>query len=194
VSGDEDFFSGGFGEMADDDAAPEDIAATIKAAREHFGHTGNGKAESAQHTAKDRADPGFSEMKDDLGEWDAGDDMELPPPRGWLLGNVFARCFLSCLFADGGTGKTALRYAQYLALATGRPITGEHVFQRSRVLIISLEDGQKELRRRILAARLHHKIERPDVKGWLFLAALRKQDGKLNDVGRKGAGSPRSAR
>jgi hypothetical protein len=114
-----------------------------------------------------------------LGEWDAGDDIELPPPRAWLLGNVFARTFLSSLFAEGGTGKTALRYAQYLALAVGRPLTGEHVFQRCRVLIVSLEDDAKELRRRILAAMLRYQIKREQVAGWLFLAAPGSDGGKL---------------
>jgi hypothetical protein len=46
--------------------------------------------------------------------------------------------------------------AQLLSLATGRPLTGEHVFQRCRVLIVSLEDDADELRRRVLAAMLHH--------------------------------------
>ena len=36
---------------------------------------------------------------------DAGNDLELPPPRAWLLGNVFCREFLSSLFGDGGIGK-----------------------------------------------------------------------------------------
>jgi len=97
-----------------------------------------------------------------LGEWDAGDDTEMPPPRGWLLGNIFARRFMSSLLADGGVGKTALRYAQLLSCAIGRSLTGEHVFQRCRVLIISLEDDVDELRRRILALMLHYKIGRSD--------------------------------
>jgi hypothetical protein len=88
-----------------------------------------------------------------LGEWDAGNDTEMPPPRGWLLGNIFARKFMSSLLADGGVGKTALRYAQLLSVAIGRSLTGDHVFARCRVLIISLEDGPDELRRRILAHR-----------------------------------------
>jgi len=115
----------------------------------------------------------------ELGDWDAGDDIEVPPPRAWLLGNVFARRFLSSLFAEGGTGKTALRYAQLLSLASGRSLTGEHVFQRCRVLIVSLEDDEHELRRRILAAVLHHKIERSELRGWLFLAAPGSAAGKL---------------
>jgi hypothetical protein len=54
---------------------------------------------------KDNINSGFEELTDKLGEWDAGDDIDLPPPRGWLLGNVFARNFISSLFAEGGTGK-----------------------------------------------------------------------------------------
>jgi hypothetical protein len=75
---------------------------------------------------------------------DAGDDTTKPPPREWLLGNVFARRFLSTLFGDGGVGKTAVRCAQYLSLALGRSLTGEHIFQRCRVLIVSLEDEEAE--------------------------------------------------
>ena len=36
------------------------------------------------------------------------------------------------LFAEGGTGKTALRYAQFLSLATGKSLTGDYVFERCR--------------------------------------------------------------
>jgi hypothetical protein len=114
--------------------------------------------------------PGDDDLEN-LGEWDAGEDDAPIPPRGWLLGNIFCRCFLSSLIGDGGVGKTALRIAQMLALATGRPLTGEHVFQRCRVLLISLEDDRDELRRRVRAAMLHYGIALADVKGWLFLAA-----------------------
>jgi RecA-family ATPase len=121
-----------------------------------------------------------------LGEWDAGDDDQLIPPRAWLLGNVFCRRFVSSLFGDGAVGKTALRYAQYLSLAANRSLTGEHVFQRCRVLIVSLEDDVDELRRRILAARLHHKVERHEVRGWLFLSAPGRKGGKLMTIDKLG--------
>ena len=114
-----------------------------------------------------------------LGEWDAGDDVEPPPPRGWLLGNTFARKFLSSLLGDGGIGKTAVRCAQLISLATGRSLTGEYVFQRCRVLIVSLEDDRDELKRRIRAALLHYKIELSELKGWLFLSAPGASGGKL---------------
>lgn len=105
-----------------------------------------------------------------LGEFDAGDDLDLPPPRQWLLANQFCRRYLSGLVAPGGVGKTSLRLAQYLALATGRRLTGHHVFVRARVLLVSLEDDRDEIRRRIAAARIHHGVDLAELKGWLFYA------------------------
>jgi hypothetical protein len=121
-----------------------------------------------------------------LGEWDASDDIDPPPPRGWLLGVTFCRTFLSSVIGAGGSGKTALRYAQALSLATGRELTGEHVFQRCRVLIVSLEDDATELRRRIRAACLHYNIPLSDLKGWLFLAAPGAKAGKLMTMDARG--------
>jgi RecA-family ATPase len=57
---------------------------------------------------------------------------------------------------------------QYLSLARGRPLTGQHVFRRCRVLLLSFEDDRDEQRRRIRAACIHHKINHCEIKGWLF--------------------------
>jgi hypothetical protein len=103
---------------------------------------------------------------------DAGDDFDtIIAPRGWLLGNTFCKRFISGLIAQGAGGKTALRIAQALAVATGRELTGEHVFQRGRVLIVCLEDNLDELRRRVRAAVLHHRITVDQVRGWLYYCA-----------------------
>jgi hypothetical protein len=104
------------------------------------------------------------------GVYDAGDDTEPPPPRGWLLGNQFCRGFLSSLVAPGAAGKTALRVLQLLALAVARNLIGQHVFMRCRVLLLSFEDGRDELRRRVLAALIHHKVNRNELKGWFYYA------------------------
>jgi AAA domain len=106
----------------------------------------------------------------DLGERDAGDDIELPKPRQWVLGNQFCRKFLSGLIAPGGTGKSALRLAQGLSLVTKRSLTGEHVFKRCRVLIVSLEDDAEEMQRHIRAALIHHNIPLDEIAGRLFYA------------------------
>lgn len=115
--------------------------------------------------------PAEATNEPDLSVWDAGDDDYQIPPRGWLLGSIFCRRFLSSLIADGGVGKTALRLAQLISLAVRRSLTGEHVFERCRVLVVSLEDDRDELRRRVHAVMLHYGISPKDVEGWLFLAA-----------------------
>jgi hypothetical protein len=120
-----------------------------------------------------------------LGEWNVG-EIKMPPPRQWLLGTVFARGFVSSLLSEGAGGKTATRYAQYLALATGCNLTGEHVFQRCRVLIVSLEDNTEELERRLLAAMKHYGIDKSEVDGWLWAVAPGKSAGKIMTTDEKG--------
>jgi hypothetical protein len=95
------------------------------------------------------------------------------PPRQWLLGTAFCRKFLSALVGAGGDGKTAIRYAQYLSVASGRNLTGEHVHHRGRVLISCLEDDEDEVRRRIDAVMRHHGIAPDELDGWLFYCAPR---------------------
>ena len=115
--------------------------------------------------------------------FDAGDEDGNIPPREWLLGAIWCRCFLSGLVSAGAGGKTTLRILQALSLACGRSLTGEHVFMRCRVMIICLEDDMKELRRRVLAARLRHGVTAAEVKGFLILTTPRglkiaERDGK----------------
>ena len=96
------------------------------------------------------------------------------PPRGFLLGTTFCRKFISGLNSAGAVGKTSIRYAQYLALATGRKeITDEHVHHRCKVLITCLEDSLDEVKRRIAACMLHHRISPSEVDGWLFYCTPR---------------------
>jgi hypothetical protein len=123
-----------------------------------------------------------------LGEWDAGDDPGPIPPRQWLLANQFCCRFISSIVSAGGGGKSALRLLQFISLATGRPLCGQYVFRRCRVLLISLEDDRDELQRRIKAVLNHYEIERSELKGWLFCAApklvkLAQMDGKTRVVG-----------
>ena len=106
--------------------------------------------------------------------FDAGDiDIASVPPRAWLLGISFCREFLSGLIGGGGDGKTTIRYLQFLALASGRDLTGEYVHVRARVLICCLEDNLAEVKRRILAAMLHHGVKHEEIKGWLFYCTPR---------------------
>ena len=117
--------------------------------------------------------PGNGHDSDQLGEWDAGADPGRIPPREWLLSNQFCRGFISSLVAAGGVGKSALRLLQFVSLALGRPLCGQHIFHRSRVLLISLEDDTWELQRRIKAIADHFHFRREELSGWLFCATPR---------------------
>lgn len=126
--------------------------------------------------------------EDPLGIVDSGDNLGPIPPREWLLGNAICRKFISMLTGSGGVGKTALAYVRYLALATGHPLSKEHVHRRCRVLIVSLEDDMDELRRRIEAARNRYGISYAEIVGWLLLCAPGLGGGKL--VTLKSSGMP----
>jgi AAA domain len=103
--------------------------------------------------------PDSHEDMQELNVWNAGDDPGPIPPRQWLLANQFCLGFISSIVAAGGTGKSALRLVQLISLALGRPLCGQHVFRRCRVLIISMEDDDLELKRRIKAALIHFGID-----------------------------------
>jgi AAA domain len=156
--------------------------------RENVGSEGIGGAagDAAGADAGDAGNDDKASQLDGLGEWDAGEVTKKPSPREWLLGNVFARRFMSSLLADGGVGKTSVRLLQLISLALGRSLTGEHVFQRCRVLVVSLEDDGEELERRVEATLLHYGIARPELKGWLFLAAPGGTRGKIMTADKRG--------
>lgn len=123
-----------------------------------------------------------------LGEWDAGDEPGPIRPREWLLANQFCRSFISSIVSAGGAGKSALRLLQFISLAIGRTLCGQHVFRRCRVLIISLEDDDDELQRRIKAVLKHYDIARAELKGWLFcaspkLAKLAEMKNRIRTIG-----------
>jgi len=92
------------------------------------------------------------------------------PPRQWLLGTNFCRGYLSGLTGTGGTGKTALRTLQLIALALGRgDLVKEYCHRRTRVLIVGLEDDEDEMVRRIQAAcRYRNRVDQADLDGWLY--------------------------
>jgi len=108
------------------------------------------------------------QVKISSNEWNAGEDLGEITPRPWLMAYQFCRQYISSVVAAGGIGKTALRLLQYISLATGRSLSGQKIFKRSRVLLISLEEDDMELRRRIKAVMLHYNIQREELDGWLY--------------------------
>jgi hypothetical protein len=131
--------------------------------------------------------PGEANDPGELGEWDYADEADEIPPRGWLLGNLLCRQFLTGIVGDGATGKTALLIAMALSLVTGRSdLLDEHVFERCNVLLLCFEDGEAELRRRLRAARIYYNISKDDCRGRLFIKAINRSDLKLAVQGHDG--------
>jgi hypothetical protein len=147
----------------------DEIPRLVESAETKF-RRGENENEQAGATATGTAS-GSGQAAGSLDEWDAGDEPGPIPPREWLLGNQFCRGFISSIVAAGGCGKTALRLLQFISLAIGRSLCGQHVFRRCRVLVISLEDDRHELQRRIKAVLDRYGIARAELKGWLFCAS-----------------------
>jgi hypothetical protein len=155
---------------------------------EAFERADRAERERAEAEAKKGRNPSFFAAAVPLGEWDAGDDPGPIPPRQWLLANQFCCSFISSIVSAGGVGKSALRLLQFISLALGRSLCGQHVFRRCRVLLVSLEDDRDELQRRITAVLLRYGIARTELKGWLFCAApkgvkLAQLNGRTHIVG-----------
>ena len=72
------------------------------------------------------------------------------PPRQWLYGRHYLRGALSLTIADGGVGKTSLALTEAVAMASGKPILGIPVQQRS-VWYWNGEEDFLEIQRRVFA-------------------------------------------
>lgn len=90
-------------------------------------------------------------------DWTAiGDDI---PPRRWIVQGRLLRGEVGVLVAPGGTGKSSFDILTGLACATGIELTGEEIKEVVPVWIINNEDSTNELRRRTMAAIIHHGID-----------------------------------
>lgn len=97
------------------------------------------------------------------------DDLDNIPPRELLYGHFLFRKFVSALGAPGGSGKTAYAFLVALAIAAGRDLLSEGVYDPGAVWIYNLEDPITELYRRLKAAMLEHNVAFEDIEDKLFL-------------------------
>jgi hypothetical protein len=98
---------------------------------------------------------GTGEVIPDLGIWSPSAADEPILPRGWLLGNIFARGYLSSLIAAGGTGKTARARTASKARVAGRSTAS--ISSSVPDPLRQPEDDAAELNRRVKAAMMHHR-------------------------------------
>jgi len=76
--------------------------------------------------------------------------------RTWLIDNMIPEGEVVLLGADGGSGKSLLALQLAFAAMTGRPFIGQEPTRRFRTIILSAEDDEREITRRL------HRIARED--------------------------------
>lgn len=87
--------------------------------------------------------------------------------------NHYLKGFVSVLASPGGVGKTSLQVVEALAIASGRPLLGEDVRERTNVWIINLEDPMEEMQLRVAAAMRAYGVTKKEIEGRLFVDAGR---------------------
>ena len=97
--------------------------------------------------------------------WDAA----TRPPRKRILGDRYMAGYVTMTVADGGVGKSSLTFAEAVAVATGRPITGLPVHIQGPVMITNLEDPFSEVQNKLDAIGQYFNIPRSE--RWNIYAA-----------------------
>jgi hypothetical protein len=93
------------------------------------------------------------------------------PTRPFLLGNTVLRRAPTAISAPGGHNKSTLLTQRLIAVATGRAITGERVWQKGRVWLLNAEEDIDEIKRRIAAICIEFGIPQDELQGNLLIGA-----------------------
>lgn len=97
-------------------------------------------------------------------------DIALLPRREWLAERALKRGLVSQIIAPGSAGKSLLTLQWAVAVALGRgDFTGLTVRERTRVLIVNLEDDLAEQRLRLAAVAIQFGISLEELHGWLHI-------------------------
>lgn len=92
------------------------------------------------------------------------------PKREWLADRALKRGLVSQIIAPGSAGKSLLTLQWAVAVALGRgDFTGLAVRERTRVLIVNLEDDLQEQQLRLAAVASQFGISLEDLHGWLHI-------------------------
>jgi hypothetical protein len=91
------------------------------------------------------------------------------PPRQWLYGTQLLRGFVTVLVAPGGTGKSLLAMGICVAVASGRQLFNQRIYEQTNASYVNLEDPEEELERRLAALQIHHQVGTDKLRGRLFL-------------------------
>lgn len=108
----------------------------------------------------------------------AGMDLDHIPPRAWLYGRELLKGFVSLLGSPGGVGKTAYALAVLFSIAANRALLSPSSIKVSPYLAVhkpgpawyyNLEDPADEMRRRIKALLMFHKLTTSDLQHPVYI-------------------------
>jgi hypothetical protein len=91
------------------------------------------------------------------------------PRRRWVLEGTMLRGNVTVKVAPPGAGKSTLGVQQAVAIITGRPITGQQVYEQTKVWVYNNEDDGDELKRRLAAVLQHWEVPFAEIKDQLAL-------------------------
>lgn len=98
-------------------------------------------------------------------------DVRKLPRRQFVLGHRFIAGAVTVGVGAPGAGKSNLAIVSALAIATGRPLTGEPVYRPGRVWIHNNEEDLEELQRRIGGMLQCHGINVANVRDNIFVTS-----------------------
>lgn len=102
-------------------------------------------------------------------------DLTLMPKREFLYGSHLIRKYCAATLSPGGIGKTQLVMTDAIAIAAGRTLLHDEVYEQARTWHYNLEDPMDELMRRAAAICQHHGIHPDEIADDFFLNSGRDQ-------------------
>lgn len=120
-----------------------------------------------------------------------GRDIDLShiPPRVWTLGTRFSPGVVTLGIAEPATGKTTIAMLSAVAIATGKALTEEKVYLSGPVWYIGNEEPIDELRRKLAAIKLAHRLSDDELAGRVHLSTF--EELKLTVASKDGEGRVR---
>jgi hypothetical protein len=95
------------------------------------------------------------------------------PRRQWVLGNRVVRRYASMSVAPGGVGKSMMAMTDAVAVATGKNLLGDEVFDPGPTWIYNAEDPAEEIAMRLAAICQHYDINMAKLRGGVFYSSGR---------------------
>jgi hypothetical protein len=109
------------------------------------------------------------------------------PPRQFAIGLRYQFGTVSVGASPGGVGKTTLSTMEAIGWVIGQSLTGEYMRARGNAWVISAEESQEELERRVSAICRFYRIDPADLCGKLFLTSTQENNlFKVLRVGERG--------